>query len=97
LYASIGTSASHVVTILLFQSFCDPIALYGLESVRLSNSNLYCLQYVINVCLFKILKTRNERIVDNCLYYLNMLPVSPRSRRRKPPPPAAKIQGTVSR
>ena len=31
---------------------------------------------MMNMSLFKILKTRNKTVVDNCLYYLNMLPVS---------------------
>ena len=44
--------------------------------VRLSNSNLYRLQDIINTSLFKILITRNITVVDNCLYILNMLPVS---------------------
>ena len=72
----IGTSASHVVMIQLFQSFCVPFTFCGLESAHLYNSNLYCLQYITDMCLFKILKTRNKTTVDNFLYYLNMLPVS---------------------
>jgi len=76
LYASTGTSTSHVVMIQLFQSFCVPIALYCLELVCLPKSSLHSLQYMMNTCLFKILKTRNKTIVDNCLYYRNMLSVS---------------------
>ena len=76
LYASIGANASHVVMTHLLQTFCIPIVLYGLESVCLTKSNLCSLQYMLDMSLFKIVKTEDKTTVDYCLYYLNILPVS---------------------
>ena len=66
IYGKIGTIASEDVILHLVKSKCLPRLLYGLEVLPLNNKQFRSLEFVINSCFAKILKTKSNDIINAC-------------------------------
>ena len=74
LYSKIS-KASECVIISLINSFCVPIAMYGLEAIDLNNSELKGLDSVLYNALGKVFSTFDHKTLNWCLHYFNFWPL----------------------
>ena len=50
--------------------------MYSLEALDLNNTALKSLDHPMVIVFAKIFKTFDKHILNNCMYYLNILPLS---------------------
>ena len=68
--------ANETVIVSLLKSHCIPVLMYSLEALHLNNTALKSLDHPLVVVFAKIFKTFDKHILNNCMYYLNILPLS---------------------
>ena len=64
--------ANETVIVSLIKSKCIPVLMYGLEALDLNQSNLNKLCQVFG----KIFKSFDKQILNNCMFYMDTLPLS---------------------
>jgi hypothetical protein len=70
----VGTTAPVGLTLSLISSNCNPILLYGLESIRLTKSQTQSLNYPFNSAFVKLFSTFDAKVILQCQYYSCWLP-----------------------
>ena len=78
IYGKIGRFASEDVVLHLVNSKCVPILIYGLEACPLNNADKKSLDFALNRFLFKLFKTNNKDVVDECSWYFGFYSASDR-------------------
>jgi len=71
IFGKVGRTALEEVTLQLVFLKCIPALLFGLESMRLSKSEMKSLDLSFNRLLMKLFKTTNVSIINNCRLYFN--------------------------
>ena len=66
------------VVLHLVNSKCVPILIYGLEACPLNNADKKSLDFALNRFLFKLFKTNNKDVVDECSWYFGFYSASDR-------------------
>ncbi len=74
LLGKIGTK-SLTVALSLTAAKCFPILLYGLETVKLYKSQLSNLSYVYNAIFSKLFSTFDQKVIEQCQFYMGILPL----------------------
>ena len=64
------------VILSLFNSFCVPVLLYGLEAFNLNKSCRNSLDFAFHSLFAKIFKTNDANTISTCQYYCGYLPAS---------------------
>jgi len=72
----LGSNAPVDVTISLVNAFCNPILLYGLESLRLSMANINSISYPYNSVYMKLFSTFDKNVTTLCQFFTGQLPLS---------------------
>jgi hypothetical protein len=72
----IGSSPNIAVTLSLISSHCNPVLLYGMESVHLSTSQMNSLSHPYNSAYMKLFNSFDMKTVTTCQYYCGHLPLS---------------------
>jgi hypothetical protein len=72
----IGSAPNISVTLSLIDSHCNPILMYGMESIRLNNSEINRLSYPYNSAYMKLFNSFNNKIITLCQFYCGHLPLS---------------------
>jgi hypothetical protein len=75
IFGKIGSHSSPVVLCSLINSYCIPILLYALETLRLSNKLLKSFENAYNQAFFKIFSTYDKNVVSHCQFYMGYLPI----------------------
>ena len=75
IYSKIS-KANETVIVSLIKTNCIPILIYGVEALDLKKSMLHSLNNVLCLVFGKIFGSYEKRILNNCLYYMNTLPLS---------------------
>ena len=65
----------------LVNSKCVPVLLYGLEACPMNNADKKSLDFALNRFLFKLFKTSNKDVVDECSWYFGFCSASERIAR----------------
>ena len=65
----------------LVNSKCVPILIYGLEACPLNSADKKSLDFALNRFLFKLFKTSNKDVVDECSWYFGFYSASDRIAR----------------
>ena len=68
--------ANETVIVSLLKSHCIPVLIYSFEALDLNNTALKSLDHPLVIVFAKIFKTFDKHILNNCMYYLNILPLS---------------------
>ena len=72
----VGTSSPISVSINLVTAYCNPVLLYGLESIRLSKANSSSISYPFNSVFMKLFSTFDKSVVTLCQFYCGQIPLS---------------------
>ena len=67
--------ASEEVTVELLKVKCLPVLLYGLEACPISNKQFKSLDFVLNGCFRKNIRTRSAEVVQGCMLLFNCLTI----------------------
>jgi len=81
IYGKIGRFASEDVVLHLVNSKCVPVLIYGLEACPLNSADKKSLDFALNRFLFKLFKTSNKDVVDECSLYFGLYSASDRIAR----------------
>ena len=68
--------ANETVIVSLIKSKCIPVLMYGLEALDLNQSNLNKLDNPLYQVFGKIFKSFDKKILNNCMFYLDTLPLN---------------------
>ena len=72
----VGSSAPIGLTLSLIASNCNPVLLYGIESMALNNAESKSLQYPYNSAFTKVFSSFDAKIITQCQFYSGYLPLS---------------------
>lgn len=72
----LGSSPQINLTLSLISTFCNPILLYGLESLRLSKTDVNLLTFPYNSVYMKLFATFDKSIINLCQFYCGELPLA---------------------
>ena len=70
------SKANETVIISLIKTNCIPILMYGVEALDLNKSMFYSLNNPLCLVFGKIFGSYDKRILNNCFYYMNTLPLN---------------------
>ena len=74
-YAKLGSSASADTLIHLMKSNCLSSLLFGMESVRLSKTDVHNLSFPLNRAYVKMLHVNESATIKWCQYFFGQLPI----------------------
>ena len=60
----------------LIKSKCIPVLIYGLDALDLNQTNLSKLDNPLYQVFGKIFKSFDKQILNNCMFYMDTLPLS---------------------
>ena len=66
IFSKVGRLASEDVVLHLIAAKCIPILLYASETCPISKADIRSLDFAVNQFLFKLFKTNNINIVNEC-------------------------------
>ena len=69
IFSKVGRLASEDVVLHLISSKCIPILLYASEACPISKADIRSLDFAVNRFLFKLFKTNNINIVNDCRFF----------------------------
>lgn len=72
----LGTSPQINLTLSLIETFCNPVLLYGLESLHLTKSDISLLSFPYNSVYMKLFATFDKSILTLCQFYCGQLPLA---------------------
>ena len=81
-FGKVAGVASEEVTVEQLKVKCLPVLLYGLEACPISNKQFNSLDFVLNSCFRKILRTRSAE-VQNCMLIFNRMSMQECVAKRK--------------
>ncbi|MFZ2538607.1 MAG: reverse transcriptase domain-containing protein, partial [Oscillospiraceae bacterium] len=70
------SKANETLIVSLIKSYCIPSLMFGLEAFDLNISQLRSLDSPLFLAFAKLFKTFDKGTINNCMYYLNVLPLS---------------------
>jgi hypothetical protein len=76
IFSKIGTKASPAISLSLINSFCLPVLLYGVESMKISSRNLNSLEFAYTAAFGKIFGSYDKSVVRHCQFYCGVLPIT---------------------
>ena len=74
IFGKIGGMQNTNVVLSLLSSFSAPILLYGMDAINVNKKSLNSLNNAYNKMFFKVFKTYDKNIVNECLYYFGYRP-----------------------
>ena len=75
IFSKIGTNSSMDVTLSLVNAFCNPVLLYGIESINVNASVYSAIESAYASVFSKLFNTFNKDIIDECSFYCGVLPI----------------------
>ena len=75
IFGKIGLKASPIVLCSLMSSFCTPILLYATEVLDWNKKSLQSLENTYSQAFFKIFTTFDKNVVQQCQFYMGLLPI----------------------
>ena len=73
IFSKIGRSASEETFLHLVNAKCMPILLYALDVCPLNKSDINSFDFVVNRFLFKLFRTNNRDLVEECRFNFSFL------------------------
>jgi len=76
IFSKIGTKASPAISLSLINSFCLPVLLYAVESMKVSSRNFNSFEFAYAAGFGKVFGSYDKSIIRSCQFYCGVTPIS---------------------